>query len=130
MCDTSVVGRPLVHNLQSLVGGCVHVHTECMRMRRAAMDGKGNVIMPDSAYTGFVDATDGFDGGDGQVMCVCVCGWCEAWIVRGMDSRMHSCAQILNSVCLYPYLHQVGVWTPNHSTLTLSVCMRLCNRSA
>eukprot|EP00802_Teleaulax_amphioxeia_P003480 Tamp_03483.p2 GENE.Tamp_03483~~Tamp_03483.p2 ORF type:complete len:387 (+),score=97.97 Tamp_03483:39-1163(+) len=34
---------------------------------KAAMDGKGNVIMPDSAYTGFVDATDGFDGGDGQV---------------------------------------------------------------
>jgi len=54
-----------------------------MRMRRAAMDGKGNVIMPDSAYTGFVDATDGFDGGDGQVMYVCV------WMVRGMDSARH-----------------------------------------
>jgi hypothetical protein len=25
------------------------------------------VIMPDADYTGFVDATDGFDGGDGQV---------------------------------------------------------------
>jgi len=34
---------------------------------KASMDGKGNVIMPDSDYTGFVDATDGFDGGDGQV---------------------------------------------------------------
>jgi len=34
---------------------------------RASMDGKGNVIMPDSDYTGFVDAEDGFDGGDGQV---------------------------------------------------------------
>ena len=34
---------------------------------RASLDGKGNVIMPDSDYTGFVDATDGFDGGDGQV---------------------------------------------------------------
>ena len=35
---------------------------------KASMDGKGNVIMPDSDYTGFVDATDGFDGGDGQVI--------------------------------------------------------------
>jgi hypothetical protein len=34
---------------------------------RASMDGKGNVIMPDADYTGFVDAEDGFDGGDGQV---------------------------------------------------------------
>ena len=34
---------------------------------RAALDGKGNQIMPDSDYTGFVDAEDGFDGGDGQV---------------------------------------------------------------
>ena len=34
---------------------------------RAALDGKGQVIMPDSDYTGFVDAQDGFDGGDGRV---------------------------------------------------------------
>jgi hypothetical protein len=54
-----------VHGTQS-----THVH-------RASLDGKGNVIMPDSAYTGFVDAKDGFDGGDGQVLhvCVCLCVW-------------------------------------------------------
>lgn len=44
---------------------------------KASMDGKGNVIMPDSDYTGFVDATDGFDGGDGQVG-VDLCGCCQA----------------------------------------------------
>ena len=50
--------------------------TQCTHVHRASLDGKGNVIMPDSAYTGFVDAKDGFDGGDGQVLheCVSVCG--------------------------------------------------------
>jgi hypothetical protein len=51
--------------------------THCTHVHRASLDGKGNVIMPDSAYTGFVDAKDGFDGGDGQVLhvCVSVCVW-------------------------------------------------------